>query len=352
MLGHELRNPLASLRYGLELLKAGSESEQDRVLAAMTRQLDQMTRLVDDLLDTARIAHGKLRLRQETVELGRWLEEVFSDFEANLQEHDVKLERTREALFVQGDPVRLTQVVGNLLRNAVRYTPTGGTIRVELSRTDTEARLQIRDSGIGMDPESLQSAFEPFRQARRSKAGSEGLGLGLPLARSLVELHGGTLSAESAGEGKGTGFTIVLPLCHPPGPTPGAATRSPSGRITRRILVIDDHRDSLKLFEMFLRADGHQITTASDAEQGLTGAREADPEVVFCDIALPGPRNGFDLARSLKQHEPRPYLVAISGYGGPEERQLAREAGFNVYLTKPIEPAEIRRIIEDLPSEG
>jgi len=348
LLGHELRNPLVPLRHGIELLNERNDPELRDVCTIMGRQLRHITQLVDDLLDTARIAHGKIALRRSKLDLRELIKDVHGDFKEELEEIAPELKLPDETLYVEGDTVRLAQVLGNILRNAIRHTPAGGQISVALRSINEHAEIEITDSGVGMDSGTLEKIFEPFNQAGRNSPSSEGLGLGMPLARTLVELHGGKLTAKSSGPDQGSTFTVTLPLSTPPrNPSEEAPVSAVSK--PRRVLIIDDHHDSLKLFRIFLESDGHEVAIASHAEEGLEAATAFNPEIVLCDIGLPGNKDGYDVGRELNDRQPRPFLVAITGYGQPKDRQLAKEAGFDVHLTKPVEPEKIRSVISTVP---
>ena len=365
MLGHELRNPLASINTALEVLRRQGTADpagEVRMRGIVQRQMDHMARLVDDLLDVSRIERGKLPLKLEPVDLGALVRDVADAERARIEEAGIRFELdvAERPLWIDGDPTRLTQVIYNLLSNAAKFTERGGTIRVS-AQPDAEggegvgtARVAVADSGAGIDREDLERIFEPFAQTEVGVERSTGLGLGLPIVKGLIESHGGTIHAESAGSGHGTTLRIELPLR----PAPEAARREPAERRReteapgRRILVIDDHADSREALRDLLQVFGHEVEVARDGDEGVRVATEgaADGlEVVICDIGLPGQLDGYAVAEALRE-DPETSdlrLVALTGWGDESSIRRALDAGFDHHLTKPVDPKLLREILAE-----
>jgi PAS domain S-box-containing protein len=356
MLGHELRNPLAPVTNALEVLRlrGGTDPETRRLHDMMGRQIRHMTRLVDDLLDVSRIGRGTIAMRRETVDLtdvvGRVLEANRALFDE--RRHRVAVELPAEALAMEGDPTRLEQVAANLLNNAARYTKPGGEVAVSLASEGGTAVLRVRDNGIGIRPELLQRVFDPFLQADRVPGSvQEGLGLGLTLVKELVEMHGGTVEARSAGPGRGSEFVVRLPLGAraQPASTPSAAPAAVRAA-RKRILVVDDNRDSAETLALLMRLAGHDTAVAFDGRQALAEFRARRPDVVLLDIELPDGVNGYEVALRLAQEPGADGVVwvAVTGYGQPEDQQRSRAAGFRYHLVKPVDPKELARVLASL----
>jgi PAS domain S-box-containing protein len=343
LLSHELRNPLAPIKNGVHILQraAPGSDQARRALGVIDRQVSQMTRLVDDLLELTRISRNKVRLKRERVELNRLVRRTLDDQRALFEKADVSLEidLAPEPMFVDVDANRIAQVLGNLLHNAAKYTPSGGRVTVVL-RPDSEqalATLRVSDTGIGIAPEMLPHLFEAFAQADKTLDRSQGgLGLGLTLVARLVELHGGDVAAHSEGLDKGAEFVVRLPLAREAGAVaPGSAgQRTASRRL--RVLVIEDNLDAAQTLCDLLQSVGHEVEEAHDGPQGVAKARTFLPEAVLCDIGLPG-MNGYEVARSLRADAALQgaLLIAVSGYALPDDRQRATEAGFDRHLVKP-----------------
>ncbi len=357
MLGHELRNPLAPVRNCLEILKSDSldPAAREECREMMERQVRQLTRLTDDLLDVSRITRGRIALRRERLDLRdlvkKGVEAIAPESEA--RRHVVQLSSCPEPVPVLGDPLRLGQVVANLLNNAVRYSDDGGVLEVAVATDGGRGVLRVRDRGIGVEARMLPRIFEPFVQVDSSLARSRGgLGIGLALVKNLVEMHGGTVSASSAGPGLGSEFTVSLPLATAADDRPAAAPAQPQearGAHARRILVVEDNRDSAESLSMLLTLAGHDVRVAHDGSTAIAMARDYRPRVVLLDIGLPG-MDGFQVARSLRQ-EPQldgALLVAMTGYGQAEDRQRSKEAGFDRHLTKPVEPGVLYGLLGEL----
>jgi signal transduction histidine kinase len=349
-LAHELRNPLAPIVHALHLLDRvaahGPKGVQLRQI--MARQTMHLGSLVDDLLDVSRIRLGKLSLRIQPLDLRDVVRRSFEALQVSrhAEQHEISLSTGPEPVVVNGDPARLEQVVGNLLQNAVKYTPPGAPIDVAVARTAHEAILRVQDRGIGIDPEMLPRIFQMFTQADRSLDRAQGgLGLGLALVRALVEHHGGSVTAESAGLGHGSLFTVRLPLSASI-PTPAAG--GPSRRRPRptRILVVEDNPDAREALRGVLELEGHQVAAAVDGADGVELAAAFRPQIAFIDLALPG-LDGFEVARRLRALEGGKslVLVAVTGRGQPEDRRHAHAAGFDAYLVKPVVPERLFELI-------
>jgi signal transduction histidine kinase len=359
MLAHELRNPLAPLRNALEILKLrrGSDPVVRELSAMMGRQVDHVVRLVDDLLDVSRITKGKIELRVERVELARVVERAAESVRPLMRgrQHRLETEGMAEAVWVEGDPARLEQVLTNLLNNAARYTPPGGWVRVTLAREGDQAVMRVQDSGIGVRPEMLARIFEPFAQADRVEGQvSEGLGIGLSLVRDLVKLHGGSVTAQSPGPGLGSTFVVCLPAL-PPGAVNGEAAAPATGEtpagtpMPLRVLITDDNADAAESLGLLVRLMGHEVRTAHDGAAALAAARAFRPEVVFLDIGLPRGMDGYEVARRMRDEAGLhgALLVAMTGYGQPEDVARAYAAGMNHHVTKPADAAVLQSLLEE-----
>jgi PAS domain S-box-containing protein len=354
LLAHELRNPLAPVRFSLELLRlpgaSAVEHEQARVI--IDRQVAQMTKLLDDLLDVARVGRGKLQVHRAPVSLNAALQMAVETSRPLIerQRHELSVALPTEEMTVLGDPVRLTQVFANLLNNAARYTPAGGMLSL-LARTEGErAVVRVVDNGVGLRPDQLRAIFKPFAQAHEPGY-SGGLGLGLSLAQAIVTLHHGTVEAHSEGPSKGTEFVVTLPLAAAPASErPANAAYRGRGKVTRRVLVVDDNRDAADAMAVLLEADGHHVTTAYDGTSALASAAAAMPDVVLLDIGLPDV-TGYEVAQRIRAMRGGEQLtvVAISGWGQARDKQLAFESGFDAHLTKPADPAQVRELLAERP---
>jgi len=350
-LAHELRNPLAPIRTGLDILRinASDPTACDRARAIMERQLKQMVRLVDDLLDVSRINTGKLAIRREQLNLQDVLNdalELSRPFIA-AQGHTLELQVPAQPLYLQGDATRLAQVLSNLLHNAAKYTARGGRITLAATVAGTQLELRVMDNGIGIPNHLLQQIFDMFAQADSSlERTTAGLGVGLSLARKLVELHGGSIHAESAGAGQGSTFVVRLPLLAHAG-----ASAAPGRAVTgdarlHRILLADDNVDFVNGIGALLRSIGHQVHISHDGNQALAAAEAFAPDYAFLDIGLPH-LNGYDLARALRRLPAlrRTVLVAVTGWGQQKDREQAFDAGFQHHLVKPVSIDQIQEIL-------
>jgi PAS domain S-box-containing protein len=347
-LAHELRNPLAPIANGLEIMKHAPSNAAvvEQVRGTMQRQVAHMVRLIDDLLDVSRIARDKLDLQKENIELATIIHHALEACAPLIQRagHVLTVELPDEPIQVKGDPVRLTQVFGNLLANACKYSEPGGQVGIHVARRDAIAIVRVRDSGIGIAPEMLSRIFDLFTQLDRTPGHSRGgLGIGLTLVKRLVELHGGTVSVRSDGEGKGSEFTVQLPVATEElrmevQPVPAAAARS----APRRILVVDDNRDAATSLAILLRMGGHDVAVAYDGIEAVERAALHGPDVVFLDIGLPG-MNGYDVCRALRTSAKgeRVLMIAVTGWGQEEDRRRSRDAGFDAHLVKPVDYAAV-----------
>ncbi len=348
-LAHELRNPLAPIRTGLQLLRQidGRESHAPRVQEIMERQVDHIVRLVDDLMEVSRIRSGKIELKMEQVEVAEIISRAIESSRPFLEASRLSLiVRTPEQpLHVEGDPVRLTQVICNLLNNAAKYTEAGGRVEIEAQDAGGEAVVSVTDTGVGIPPDMLPHIFELFAQVDRTRDHAQGgLGIGLALVRSLVAMHGGEATAESAGPGQGSRFVLRLPLSRgAPLGAPGAALES-AFPAPERVLVIDDNEDAALSMSMLLRSMGAEVCAANDGARGIEAFESFHPGLVFLDLGMPG-LDGFETARRLRASASgqAAIIVALTGWGGEDVRRRTREAGFDLHLTKPASMADVQK---------
>jgi signal transduction histidine kinase len=353
MLAHELRNPLAPLRNAVEILRlnpAGAEAVESAT-DLMDRQLAQLVRLVDDLLDVSRISRGKIELRLERVDLVSTVAEVVEALrpEAGRFEHDLTVSLPDGPLYVDADPTRLAQVVGNLLHNACKFTPPHGQISLFVTQDAGKAVLRVTDSGIGINPDQLPRIFDLFVQGDTSlERAQSGLGIGLTLVKQLVEMHGGTVEAGSKGEGTGAHFVVRLPIAADEASyvRDGSESGDSSSKYFGRVLVVDDNQDAARLLAHLLSLHGNTTQTAFDGVEALAVGSTFHPDVVLLDIGLPR-LNGYDTARRLRQE---PWgkgvaLIALTGWGNPEDRRRSSEAGFDGHLVKPVEFEQLTELL-------
>jgi two-component system, chemotaxis family, CheB/CheR fusion protein len=360
MLAHELRNPLAPISSGIEVLKAASGDRRiiERMTGTMERQTKQLVRLVDDLLEVSRISGGRLHLRKTIIDLNQVIQDAIASVKPSLESagHTLNLYFTQDPLRVNGDAARLTQVLSNLLNNAVRYTPGPGAISVICSREDDEAAVTVKDNGVGISPEALEHIFEMFYQGNKARPESgAGLGIGLTLAKTLVEMHGGSIKVQSDGENHGSQFTIRLPLvpAHATTEVPGIpeqphiADEAHKANGDHRILIVDDNVDAAETLCALMQSLGeHEVHTASSGEQALETAPKLHPDIVLLDLMMPD-MDGFEVARRMRG---QPWgkdvlLVALSGLGHEDHRRRSREAGFDQHLTKPADVAVLKSVL-------
>ena len=350
-LAHELRNPLAPIRNALYLMQAVPDDPQasSEARAIIERQLNQMVRLVDDLLDVSRITTGKLALRRERVELRMVAQSALEAAEPLIRArgHALHVELPAPGIYVNADPTRLAQVLLNLLNNAAKFTDPGGRIDFHVGVEGGDLVAAVRDNGIGIDPEMQESIFDMFSQADRSlERSTMGLGVGLSLSRRLVELHGGTIEARSEGLGRGAEFVVRMPLgTRETEALHLARADAGKGASRHRVLLADDNQDFAVSLAALLRGMGHEVRVEHDGAAALRAAGEFHPDVAFLDIGLPK-LNGFDLARRLRERRAGLLLVAVTGWGQPADRQLAKEAGFDDYMVKPVEIERVRATLQ------
>ena len=349
MLAHELRTPLGAISNAHYLLAAGSPRAADRYVDVIGRQTRHLRRLVDDLLDVSRITRGAIELRTERVDLRRVLDNSLEAlgpvFRDNRQDLAVQVESG--SLPVEADPVRIEQVFSNLLGNAAKYTDPHGRIEISLRAEAGDAILRVRDSGVGIEPDLLPRVFELFVQAERSPChGRGGLGIGLNLVKTLVELHGGAVEVRSEGMGRGSEFEVRLPLCYTP---PELAAGLPEGAARRgslSIVVVEDHPDAAESLADMLESWGHTVQLATTGSRGVDMVRNVRPEVVILDIGLPD-LDGYQAARQIREElGADAMLIALTGYGQERDRASAFDAGFDHHLVKPADPEQLRRMVE------
>jgi two-component system, chemotaxis family, CheB/CheR fusion protein len=353
-LAHELRNPLAPIRLRVELLRRQTNGTDLKQLDMIERQIAKLTGIVDDLLDIARIERDQFKLRKEPLDLVSLVQDTIdaSSYLFDERHHRLSLFLSKEPIPVIGDPIRLEQVVSNLLSNAAKYTDPEGEIEVSVARIGSSATIKVRDNGVGISPDMMPQLFEMFFQARTSLDRAEGgLGIGLSITKRLVELHGGRVEAFSDGPGKGSEFLVHLPISqvqdHPAplkqSPSPASSSR------TRRILIVDDNVDTAEAVAELARALGHTVVVAHDGATALEIARTFRSEIALLDIGLPR-MNGYELARRLRQLDgmEATLLVAMSGYGREEDRQESQRAGFNYHLIKPVDAARLERLLSTM----
>ncbi|MEX5746487.1 ATP-binding protein [Massilia sp. X63] len=348
-LSHELRNPLAPMRSALEVMRlaGAAEGAQARLLGVFDRQLQHLTHLVDDLMEVSRITQDKMELRRENVDLAALARAAVCDTAGLMGQarHRLELELPAQPITVDADPTRINQVVVNLLTNAAKYTPDGGHIVLSLAVDDGMAQLAVRDNGIGLPRHALATVFDMFSQLEPAlERARGGLGIGLSLVRGIVELHGGSIAADSEGEGRGSCFTVHLPLAQ--AQTAAAPAPAPAVAAPARILVVDDNADAAEMLLMALELFGCEVRAAHSASAALALAQEFAPEVALLDIGLPD-LNGYELARRLRATVAgqNMRLIAATGWGQEKDRQRAFDAGFDHHLTKPIDFERLRSVL-------
>jgi PAS domain S-box-containing protein len=352
MLSHELRNPLAPIRHALYILDradpAGPLARRAKEVA--TRQVAHLTRLVDDLLDVTRIARGKIELRRVDLDLSAVALRTAEDHRGQLEQRklDLVVDVSPAPVIVNGDETRLAQVLGNLLNNAAKFTPEGGRVTLTVREEAGRAVVHVRDTGSGIDPAMLDAIFDPFTQAKQTLARSEGgLGLGLALVKGLVELHGGAVGVNSGGAGRGTDFVVTVPLAAPSrtAASDGRGTNEAPPPPRRRVLVVDDNVDAAETLAQLVQMQGHDAEVAHDGPHALALARAHPPDVVLCDIGLPG-MDGYQVARALRAQGAQAYrLIAVSGYAQPEDVAAAAAAGFDRHVAKPLDPEKLASLL-------
>jgi len=348
MLGHELRNPLSAISNASTLLESPSlPTEQGvRARAVIARQVGHLTRLTDDLLEVGRALMGKIQLRRQPLDLAVLVAQSVATLKSTQRFRNHHVQEEYRTAWADCDAVRMDQVVANLVVNAVKYTPEGGTIRVSVGREGNSAVLRVADDGIGLAPELAGRVFDLFVQGERELHRSQGgLGIGLTLVRSLAQMHGGDASVSSEGAGRGSEFSVRIPAIEAPAGAQSSAPREDAER-ARHVLIVEDNIDACETLRLLLETHGHRVDTANDGVTGLERALTLQPEVVLLDVGLPK-MDGYEVARRIRAARGirRPLLVAITGYGGAEDRGRALEAGFDAHLTKPVEYPTLAALI-------
>jgi NO-binding membrane sensor protein with MHYT domain/CheY-like chemotaxis protein len=353
MLAHELRNPLAAISNAAHLLDAAEPGGDSWRFAreVIGRQSAHLTRMIDDLLDVGRLVSGKISLELRPLELNRAVEQALSALGAarRLERHEVR--HHGQPVWVNGDPTRIEQIIANLVGNAITYTPPGGRIAMSVTREGADAVLIVRDTGTGMTREIMPRIFDLFFQERRGVYRSTGgLGIGLTVVQRLVQLHGGTVRAHSDGTGKGSELTVRIPAVQAEqrAPVAAAAPRTVPGR---RLVIVEDDTDALETLRLALELEGHSVMTAADGLSGLQRIEENDPEIGIIDIGLPQ-LDGYDLAQRLRSRNLRTFLIALTGYGTPDDRHRALRAGFDAHMTKPADLAKLSELIGHAPARS
>jgi signal transduction histidine kinase/CheY-like chemotaxis protein len=350
MLAHELRNPLAPLRTGLQLLHLRPSVEVvARTYGVMERQIAHITRLVDDLLDVSRLTRGQIALQKQVLDLGDCVRQVAETYAPHATQKDVQLlVDVVPELLVEADPVRIEQMIGNLVNNAIKFTPERGSVFLVASEEREQVVLRIRDTGVGIAPDQLPFVFELFAQTQRALDRSQGgLGIGLTVVKLLAGLHGGAVGVHSDGEGRGTQAILQLPRATSAARSVSACEPTLQRQAHhQRVLIIEDNQDAADMLATYLRIAGHEVRIAHDGPSGLRSAFEMLPTVVLCDIGLPG-MDGYQVAQCVRAAPPlsQCVLIAVTGYGEMASRERAKLAGFTHHLTKPTDPALLAELI-------
>lgn len=348
MLSHELRNPLGALAAASQILgRTGStDPAAKQAIEVVARQVEQMTRLVEDLLDISRVTRGKLSLTRRPVNLAEVTEAAVRAMHASgqLDRHELRLELS--TAWVHADEARLAQIVSNLVGNAVKFTPEAGEITVRVQREGQTALLRVKDSGIGMSPELAQRVFDLFVQGEQPREGG-GLGIGLTLVKHLAELQGGKAFAASNGPGQGSVFTVSLPVTEASATAQVRPAARPAGRSRHKIVLIEDNEDARRTLMTALSMDGHEVFEAADGDAGILAVTQVNPDVAIVDVGLPG-LNGYQVAQKLRARhgDDNMLLIALTGFGQPDSLRRAHEAGFDEYVTKPIAPERLVRLMD------
>jgi signal transduction histidine kinase/ActR/RegA family two-component response regulator len=359
MMAHELRNPLAPIRNGLQILRlsAGNTEAVVKVQAMMDRQLTHMVRLVDDLLDVSRISRNKMELRRERVPLSEVVTSAVETARPLIDAlgHDLTVSLPRHPVSVDADHTRLAQVFANLLTNSAKYTEPGGRIRLAAEVDSSEVVVIVRDDGIGIPAEAMPRIFDMFSQVDRSiERAAGGLGIGLALVRGLVEMHGGTVAAESAGQGKGSAFTVRLPISEGSATTQGGDERTNGSHgIGRRVLVVDDNQDSATSMALMLQLLGDHVVTAHDGVAGVEAAEKFRPDVILMDVGMPR-LNGLDATRHIRE---QPWgkgmtVIALTGWGQDADKERSRAAGCDGHLIKPVNLPDLEKLLAETQDSG
>lgn len=359
MLGHELRNPLSAMLAAASMLERGDTSGEEarHTAATIHRQTRHLARLVDDLLDVARVTSGKIQVAPGPMDLGELVRRVSEEQRPAMDRRqlELKLELPEQPVYVEGDPTRLEQVIANLITNAIKYSNACGTIEVKLISVgedgQSRAVFTVRDEGVGLSAQNVEAVWDLFFQADTSLARSKsGLGIGLTLVKRIIELHGGAVRARSDGLGQGSEFSFWLPQIEAAVNEPASEPPPETKSAALRIALIDDNMDSCELYAMFLQRSGHEVECAYDGAQGLELIVQGRFDAAIIDIGLPG-MDGYEVGKRVRKHfgSAAPYLIALTGYGRPEDRDAALAAGFDEHLVKPIEIARVERLLANLP---
>lgn len=356
MLAHELRTPLGAISNALQVLRlkgAGDETCK-RAVAAAERQVLHQALLIEELLEASRVRYREIELHCEELDLVQLVRASAEGYRNRVRESGLTLGLDLPAgeLRVRGDRLRLSQALSNLLKNAVKFTAPGGqvTVEVALAGDGRWAEVRVCDTGAGIDPAELPFVFEVFTQGDHSLDRPKGgLGVGLAVVKGLVEMHGGEVEAMSSGLGKGAEFAVRLPLVEAAWPAEAEAGEGPL-RTARRILIVEDNPDAAAMLRDFLELSGHEVELAATGGDGIAAARQFHPEVVLCDIGLPG-MDGFEVAAELRRDPDTrsAQLIAVTGYGGEDDRRRSKEAGFDLHLTKPLNPVQLEAVLQRGP---
>ena len=338
-LAHELRNPLAPIKMAAMLARANCSCASSRYLEMIERQADNLTRIVDDLIEVSRLTHGRITLKQERIALATVVTRAIDSAHAYLdhEHHRVSVSFPDAPTPVMADPLRLEQALVNVLANAAKYTPSGGSITITVEREGHEALVRVRDNGMGIPPRDLDRVFDLFRQAP-NRVPLGGLGIGLTMARALVEMHGGTIRASSDGPGTGSEFVIRLPIANgvaESDETTHSAVAETSATPRLRVLIVDDNVDAGEALRELLHAEGHTVRLVRDGRSALRAVRDFAPAIVLLDLAMPR-MDGYEVARRIRASHPDVRLIAVTGYSQPHHHRLAAEAGISDLLVKPV----------------
>lgn len=357
ILGHELRNPLGAILLASQMTGDDGKLEGEHA-QLIERQSKHLTRLVNDLLDLSRVVSGKIVLKKQVIDLAQALRQSFETINQAAERQNVTIEvrQSADPLPVEVDPVRADQIITNVLTNAIKYTPEGGHVVVTLGREGSQAGMRVKDNGVGIAPDRIGTIFELFAQAENAIGRAQGgMGIGLALVRNLLQLHGGTISAHSDGVGHGSEFTVTLPLAAQN--TAGTAAqntapRKPSARQPRRIVIVEDNPDVRELLRLKLRRLGHAVDAAADGPDGVKMIVGQKPDLALVDIGLPG-FDGYEVATQVRQSlGDDVVLVAVSGFGQPEDKRKALDAGFNEHITKPADVSDIDNLLARFPARN
>jgi PAS domain S-box-containing protein len=352
VLAHELRNPLAPIRNAVHVLKVcrGDDTRSTWARSIIERQVDQMSRLLEDLLDVTRIARGKLEVRRDRIELAEPLERAIETSRPLLDAHGHRFEAqlAEQPLPVEGDAPRLAQVFANLLNNAAKYTDRGGVVRLVAGIEDGQAVVRVQDNGMGIDAAMLPHLFRMYTQAAPARERAPGgLGIGLSLVSGLVQMHGGSVEAHSPGAGQGSEFVVRLPLATSVAPVPRPQPEEAASQ-RLRVLVADDNHDAAQTLSVLLELLGHEVRTAVDGQEAVDRAAAFRPDVVLLDIGMPR-MDGYTAARRIREQVPGALLIAVTGWGRREDMREAAAAGFDHHLVKPVSPEQLVKLLASLP---